>query len=287
MAAMDIVTIEPKTVHEELSEIIVNGTATTLEAFLLAHPECDINSTNTVIAGYTPLQVACYMGNSATSAVLINRGASLKALAERKSPFRLAAKNGMRATCELLMEKDPSILAVHGEAVVKTAIARGHTSIFLLCIEQEVTIDYKEALYKAAELGHQEIVDVLLQRVLLKPDAKLLHAAARGGLIDLCIMLLDNGTPINETDKVGYNALLCAQNRLSMAKDDGKKRRLQAVCDLLVARGGTDTWVDPKHFTDTWKFYCGMKLCDCGTTLLVLYKKITASCKGCRKDKKQ
>lgn len=288
--AMEPLTIESNTVNEQFSQIIVNGTAAELEAFLYAHPDCDINNANTIIEGYTPLQVACSFGNKATGTVLIVRGASLEASDARVSPFRLAARNGMRGICELLMEKDPSVMKLHGEAAVKAAIENGHTEIVLLCIEQEVPIDYEEALYVAAEHGHREIVDLFLQWFQLESDTKLLHAAARGGLIDLCRTLLEVGTPINETDDVGYTALLWAQDRLTRARKLHlleEERRLQAVCDLLMARGGTDTWVDPKDVTNTWKFYCGVKLLVCGARLFVLYKQITDPCKGCRKDKKQ
>lgn len=167
LIAMKSVSEEQDTLITELFNLAISGTAPQLKAFLDEHPDVNVSTpSETVLKGYTALHWTCARGDKESSALLIEKGASLTAKASgngQSTPLMLAAKIGSEAICRMILEKDHSIInSEQAIKAIRNAIIYGHADLVAFFIYEEVPCDYQELLCLAVKEGQQEIVDLFL-----------------------------------------------------------------------------------------------------------------------------
>lgn len=241
-----------------------------IESFIKKHPGINVNARlEKFLEGYTPLHLACMVGNLEVCRVLIQYGADLHAADKHgATPLVEAMKGKNSAIAELIIETDPTVLKDQGAKALEKAVTKGCTSMVKLFLEKGVTGDNKKLLSIAAQNGSADIVDLLVAYgAEVGADPDLLVDAAIGGLVNLCGTLLDNGVPVNFRTKLGYTALWWA-----------KEKKREEVCELLTEYGGVDTVEELKSPLDTWQF----KVLMFAFKLYNAYKQCTDKCRGKR-----
>lgn len=212
------------------------------------------------------------------------------------TPFVLAAQCGNTTVCDLLINKNPSILQEEqAKHALTAAVYKGCDELVTYLIEigvlKQDTGAIQGLLYKAAESGHESTVHLLAAKgATIGADAKLLYAAARGGLATICQEVLDAGTPVNEADNDGFTALFWAQDRLAMRKHDKDpklREQYEATCGVLELYGGIATKQEPMIDWHYWKMVGGFKLLIYGVKLHNAYQTVTSCCRCPKKHKKQ
>ncbi len=157
---------DEESLETELFDLANNGNAGQLRAFLDEHPELINARSKKVFKGYTALHFACLRGDEETSALLIDRGASLYVEGDcngKATSLMLAAKKGSEAICRKIFEKDPAISHT-GQATkaTKNSAQNGHTDLLAFFIDQEVPIDYQELYGLAIATGHRDTAALLI-----------------------------------------------------------------------------------------------------------------------------
>ena len=151
-----------------LFEIAAFGTAEQLDALLKEDPK---RLSERSPFGWTPLHVAAFAGNTATTGLLIDRGADVSARAKSKflnTPLQTALLSGQYATAKLLLEHgaDPMVRQAEGITPMHEAAQSGREDLvkLLLSYGAEITSradDGSTPLDLAKKAKHDNVVALL------------------------------------------------------------------------------------------------------------------------------
>jgi len=157
---------------------------------------------------------------------------------DRWTTLMLAAQNGHKKVCELLLEEGEQVDTIdkHERTAMMRAAENGHKEVCELLLSRGAQVDSTNgkgwsALMFAAERGHKEVCELLVSRgaqidTANKHGWTALMFAAQNGHKEVCELLLSRGAQVDSTNGKGWSALMFAAER-------GHKE----VCELLVSRG--------------------------------------------------
>jgi ankyrin repeat protein/L-ascorbate metabolism protein UlaG (beta-lactamase superfamily) len=177
----------------------------------------DIDARNS--ANQNPLFYAAYNGKADVVSLLLDKGADFKETDRYgRTVLHYPVREGYKDVVEILAGKGMDITAEDGMGIspLRFAVEGGHAGIMQVFIDSKA-LDVEgdtgiKALHLAAQLGQNEIVDLLIARgasITTKNDsgATLLHNAAIGRLLELSRRLIEGGAPLNERDARGRTPL--------------------------------------------------------------------------------
>lgn len=151
-----------------LYETAAFGTAEQLDAMLKEDPK---RLSERAPYGWTPLHVAAFAGNVATTELLINRGADVNSRAKSKflnTPLQTALLTGQYATAKLLLEHgaDAMVRQAEGFAPLHEAAESGREDLVKLLIAHGAEItsradDGSTPLDVAKKAKHDNVVALL------------------------------------------------------------------------------------------------------------------------------
>lgn len=151
-----------------LPEIAAFGTAEQLDALLKADPKRLEERTP---FGWTPLHIAAFAGNVATTELLINRGADVNSRAKskfRNTPLQTALLTGQYATARMLLEHgaDAMVRQAEGFTPMHEAAESGREDLIKLLIAHGAEItsradDGSTPLDVAKKAKHDNVVALL------------------------------------------------------------------------------------------------------------------------------
>ncbi|GAW25509.1 hypothetical protein SAMD00023353_0800260 [Rosellinia necatrix] len=167
---------------------------------------------------FTPMHVACQLGWTQCVAILLQHDASpSNASGAVETPIGLAIENGHINVVRALLEHDSSLVD-HCRRPFVQAARRGLTEMVKFLCEARVDTSYKDllgqtALHKACIFGRMDLVEYLLDKGKAFVDAKdksdrtPLYFAAERGHLDVVNCLLQHGADKNSIDRRYETAL--------------------------------------------------------------------------------
>ena len=151
-----------------LFEIAAFGTADQLDALLKSDPKRVAERTP---FGWTPLHIAAFAGNEATTRLLIDRGADVNSRAQskfRNTPLQTALLSGQYATAKLLLDHGADAIVRQAEGItpMHEAAQSGREDLvkLLLSYGAEITSradDGSTPLDLAKKAKHENVVALL------------------------------------------------------------------------------------------------------------------------------
>ena len=151
-----------------LFEIAAFGSANELDALLKSDPKRVAERTP---FGWTPLHMAAFAGNEATTRLLIDRGADVNSRAEskfRNTPLQTALLSGQYATAKLLLEHGADALVRQAEGItpMHEAAQSGREDLVKLLLSHGAEItsradDGSTPLDLAKKAKHDNVVALL------------------------------------------------------------------------------------------------------------------------------
>jgi ankyrin repeat protein len=158
----------------------------------------------------TPLHIAAFKGNVDIAELLINKGASVNALAtNNETPLHWAADRGNSETVALLIEKGASVnaLTTSNETPLHRAALSGNLETVALLIEKgasvnAITTDYQTPLHWVAQSGNLETVALLIEKgasvnAVATNNETPLHRATLSGTSETVALLIEKGASVN------------------------------------------------------------------------------------------
>ena len=190
---------------------------------------------------------------------------------DRWTTLMLAAQNGHKKVCELLLEEGEQVDTIdkHERTAMMRAAENGHKEVCELLLSRGAQVDSTNgkgwsALMFAAERGHKEVCELLVSRgaqidTANKHGWTALMFAAQNGHKEICELLIGRGAQIDIANKHRWTVMmLAAQNgheevcellldigaqvdtkdehgwtAIMLAAQNGHKE----ICELLIGRG--------------------------------------------------
>ncbi len=179
------------------------------------------------------LHCAAQYGNVEVCKLLLSLGAKQDCFHGGKTPLMIAAYDGNREICELLIQKLPFLEWYQVQNAAHEAVKQGHLSLVIFLTNKGVdlysAVDGCNLLECAAQAGQDAIVRCICEQPPFKKRlyGESLYRAARAGHVSTCVSLLDSGIDINS--RAGYSQ----ETALHMAATGNQ----YALCELLLKRG--------------------------------------------------